>query len=513
MTIQEVVELPPHTEHNEVVPIDQPIEHYISAHYDKILAAEVAWQQLGHFLNHSSSEEQLHTYAGMVDERLADPNAPLGKYNPHKILSAARKGVSATFTQAKWNAQILVWGNEEQQAVVQKYLEDLEDTVVNADSRYHRHFFTMQIEATELFQAAYQSDATLLQPLQQLLAEDPALLEDLCIFLESDEIDISDYSGLLTALARTHFDPLEESPITTCIANLQERREQVATKLLQTESSETASSDSQKVMQLLTQFAIYTEINPQVVQDFITTIPFGALPESVQNEVTRQHQQAVNTLHTRCKNLLQPYDRPKRYLLKAAPRYAATPASKKSKSAAVAHTGSRAMPKLSGNLDMSLEETGRQTVASVYQAKRIANHYEVTDVIAEKNEAVSYGDWLEQAVENIMDTKEFRTYVARYHNPNDLIEMLYSIVQDPIGNGVSPMNGQFIRLITPDQPSHSKKRPVLHFSPPDSQGIGFRESPESIRTRIFYCLHKGTLVLLDIQHKTTAEKQSGVLSR
>ncbi len=492
-----------------------PVAEYILGSDERIVAAEHAWQKLNKAIAHWTSNEQKECVLDLLGISPTPDNSREYKRTTSKLLLDVMRNVNSTLVEAKWDAQMMIWGNDKQCDQAREAFDGIDEALGDyEDDTYEAYFLNLRKTATELFVGAYTADNELVEPLYELIAQDAQQIVDLLELFEDPEIDSTDYRGLLNALARNYFDPADTSLVTACLDELKKRPDIYQPyHFSQIDSAESGVDNSQKLATLIGKFALQHNLDQETVGVFLRNIDLKELPELIQTEIAENLSEHLSDIGERFTRLLTPYKHPRRFVFREKPTDYTDKSGSSSKKRSKRHrnnSGSdRVTAKSAGNTvfgESDLDEQ-RRNITEICFAKKVSNNFIIDGSRIEIDDTGSKAE-RDSAIEQIMVEKPFSDYTEKYRNPGDVRQMLNSILDDPINNGVSIMRQQRISLKTSSE-AYPKQKRVYHFSPNDSYGIEFSESPESNRTRIFFVIIDDRLVILDIQHKTVAQRQSG----
>jgi len=492
----------------------QPVTEFLLDNYSSILAVENSWQDLEERIAYWLGEEHLANLLNLVNGNLAKPSSRGEQKASQKAVAQCRKNVNSVLAYAKYEAQLLSLGTPELQESAQERLSKSFEEHSQATDPYKVRMLEIHIEAVKLFKAAYGAEKELTDPLYAIISEDAALIEELIDFFESGEIDPGDYTGLLYALARNHFDPKDVPLLPLVVEALSDSPWLYQKHFIQENSGESEQeTELSRLMRLLGEFALFSATDKSSVSFFLQGVEFAKLPQDVQREIAEANGLHLERIKDRYLRLITPYNKRRRFLLSEPPVFTTEQQVNASKKRAKNGSASRTTQRLSSNLDFSTQETQkRRKIKKVGFAKKTPDGYIIDDMPEpqcdkEENKAL----WRHMMVEEILNTRSFASYTDKYLNKRDVYAMVSSILTDPVGNGVSAMGSQRIKIKNAN--GGITRKNVLHFSSQDSKGLEFTQSTESNRTRIFYVIFEDQLVIIDIQHKTTAEQRGGTARR
>ncbi len=496
------------------------VARILDVHYEDIITIETIWETIDSETHHFLSDEHLSEIIATLDAGMSDRMASglkdtrayrKGQSGYNRQL---RKNVTTTIAHAKWEAQLYVWGDDELRAALDKR----GDISAGATDPYDIHMLRLQGYMTSLFKRAYGAERRLLEPFFELIGRDAEQIEGLTEFLTDKQTPLDEYTGLLIALARNHYDPTEDSVIdpsfSTLASNPQTFKESflIGALLAVQQNRDTASEELSTTEQWLRMIGRFTVSQSVPLENFVRYVvahPYEDRPESAKEELAEAFRDHLGETKQTLISLITKYRLPHRFALVDAPQSSDQILNRHKRAG-----GKRVTQKTSGKEAVRPPEAPpKHPIDSVLIAKQIGESWHATEALSEVyDETSSFKDWRARTTAAIMAQKLFSAYTTRHRNADDIQKMIEAILEDPKGNGSHPMEDQKVSLLDP-RTAHAKRRHVYEFSPNDSTGIGMSQSPESNRTRIYYCVSNGQIVLLDIKHKTVAENMRGRFRR
>lgn len=483
---------------------------YIAENYDKIIATESRWSTLNERIGFWVSNTHLHYAVELGDTREEPLNVRQHNRETEKMAVTVRRNVNTILAHAKYEAQILCSGDDNLRKEALERLEETRDTIDTEENDYEKLFQDIYLEAVHLFFDAYNSEKELTEPLYGLICQDAALIEELLEFFEAEETDLDDYSGLLYALARNNFDSADTPLLPAVLSALKDCPELYQRHYLQANvvGKEEEASQTQKLMMLISSFALNNQLDPESAHEFVKEVEFVKLPDAIQEEIVLGNQTHLQDIEKRFLSILLPYHQPKRHMLKSPPSPAGSEV-RNPKKRVSSRVSKRVTQKAPNNISFSPEEEKKKKITEVSLGKLTNDGYVCNEVISKEGEQdTTDASWSTDAAEAVLQTRDFASYVKKYRNADDVRRMLCSIIDNPAGRGVTGMTDHVIKF-----QGETKTKRVLHFSPQESAGLGLTQSTESNRTRIFFVRLRERLIFLNIMHKNEAEKIKGSLIR
>lgn len=485
----------------EAIPTN-PLIEYLANNYELDLAVQASWQHLDEHLAFYGSDagaDEVALLAGGAD--LQDPE--LSRADRRELKGArnfTKQRLQAELAEARWYAQMTIYGSEEVKEDALGQIQEAKDSLAKEEDPSTHYILSLKLSTTELHRVAMQAELDLMQPIFDMIEEDPALILTLnSVLSQSEVIDADDYLGLVDCLARNHFDPASESIIDAGFSALRGQPE-LTSQLL---DEMTPDTDLRQVLKLLSEFALQHGLEEQTAHSFLQNLPLSELPDRLKNDVESSHNNSLKQIEA---GLIERLDMRKQrghFLLLHPPIAAPRHGSKKrsnGKSAAARKVSSRTTVAPNSSIPIATGETvDRRTINAIGVGKKTTTDGYISDPLIRMDDSQSRADWQEQAVAAIMQLKEFANYASLRSNPDDLANMLHSILSNPMGPGVTTMKASSISMR--HKSGHNKLKSVLRFSP-KKDTIDYNQSPNSKDTRIRFILNNtdsGTeLVLLGV---------------
>jgi hypothetical protein len=494
------------------------VSEVLDSGYNDIVTVESTWETIDsetrRLLHDDHLAETLDKLdAGISEEFLGSRDTRSFQRASNSFYRTLRKNITTVIAVSKWKAQVYVWGDEE----VREHLDAM-DPMEGMEDPYDIHLVGIGQSMTSLFIRAYDAERRVLEPFLDLVSDNSAEIEALAEFLTDEETPLDEYNGLLIALSRNHFDPNEESVIDAAFTALASDpgvyrgdffESALATVRQEQDVTNAEFTATEQWLRMIGKFALAKSMRLEDFVSFAAEQPLEDLPSNAQAELAEAFQQHISEVKKTLLELITPFRLTHRFTLQSAPQNTEQIINKHKRAG-----GKRTTPRASGKESIKPTETvpPKHSIDTVAVAKQLGGEsWHAAEPLSdplEGGDKESIAAWASATTPAIMAQKMFSSYTAKHRNAGDVEKMVKTILEDPKGNGSHPMVDHKLSL-TDARTHQAKRRHVYEFSPNDSTGIGLGESPESNRTRIYYCVSNGQLILLDIKHKTATERLRG----
>ncbi len=523
-----------------------PVQEFIEQNYDLISAVEESWDTVNETVRAFLSDEFTNS---VLDRRLEEISPDLAQQDVkpkelRKMASEMRERIRSTIQHGHAAAGIIMWSHGDSASKQERdrsrdlhrvgYYQIAADAVPEDAMPNGSQALIAEATCTvaDVFTNAYTAEERLLEPLYEILSQDAMLVEDLIDYLEENS-QYGNCDGLLAALARAHFDPASISVINECLNAVANTPDAYTPRYVRELTAHSEATDTLveqnagiELVNILAQFATKHALPKNSVAEFLQNdLPFDNYPSVLKADVVDSIDQFKASVRKRFEAILQPFNLPRRFVIKLRNRPTGPKTGTGSKQRRV--VSSRATPADSRNQPVfnPEQDVPQKVINRIYIGKKnggkgsVYNKMHIaSSEIEDQNDEEQKTKARSALVDELMETREVKDYLRVYSNEADMRTMLGDLIKNPRGQAVSTMQGILIKISfgQHEKPSVNRSFSVQRYSPSDTTINDTFSDKETTRTRIAFCTFKDesgveSLMIVKIGHKTEFEKLTGTM--